>query len=677
VSRGRRFVIMVLDGVGIGELPDAAAYGDVGSDTLGNLARFLDLRLPHFERLGLGNIAALPGISPVKNPLALAGRLAELSAGKDTTAGHWEHMGVVTKYPLPTYPEGFPADLIAEYVRRIGRKVMGNRPASGTEIIAELGEAHLENGRPIVYTSADSVFQIAAHVDVIPLEDLYRYCEIARELLAGEHAVGRVIARPFEGVPGAFRRTSQRKDFSLEPPEDTYLDLLGAKGIPVTAIGKVAQIYAGRGITKSLPAASNEENLETLRRVLAEEPAGLIFTNLVDFDMKWGHRNDPEGFAAGLKRVDAELPSLLALLGSDDRLLLTADHGVDPTTSSTDHTREYVPLLYLPRPSRTPDAVYEGTFADTGATMYAHLTGEDPPGAGVSVERLSPKGGWRPYAARPSDDLSEAVALLERELGPAPESAVVLGSGLDGLTDGLQKGGEMEYSRVPGWPVPRVEGHAAGLVRGGLQGRDALWARGRAHRYEGYSGEDLRFPLRVLSAWGVRRVLLLNASGALLSGISPGWVAEVRRIVDLQARLENPAEGAVDVQLGPLSVPGSAVSEGPLPDPVAAAAPSTAASRSRDPGTVVYAAVGGPQYETAAEAAALSSLGADVVGMSTADEVRAARVLGLDVAVLTVVTNQAGAEPRAGEDGHADVLDEVERLLPAVRARIIRWLDSG
>jgi len=648
VSRGRRFVIMVLDGVGIGELPDAAAYGDVGSDTLGNLARLLDLRLPNFERLGLGNIAALSGVSPVKKPLGLVGRLAELSAGKDTTAGHWEHMGVVTKRPLPTYPEGFPTELISQFERRIGRAVMGNRPASGTEIIAELGEAHLESGRPIVYTSADSVFQIAAHVDVIPLEELYRYCRIARELLAGVHAVGRVIARPFEGVPGDFRRTPQRKDFSLEPPEDTYLDLLHAKGIPVTAIGKVAQIYAGRGITESLPAATNEENLETLKGVLAEGRAGSIFTNLVDFDMKWGHRNDPEGFAAGLERVDAELPSLLGLLGPDDRLLLTADHGVDPTTSSTDHSREYVPLLYLPRPPQTPDAVYEGTFADTGATMYAHLTGEDPPGAGVSLERLSPIRGWRPYAPPPSDVLGEAVALLERELGPSPESAVVLGSGLDGLVGGMQRDGELEYSRVPGWPVPRVGGHAANLVRGSLEGRDALWARGRGHRYEGYTGEDLSFPLHVLSAWGIRRVLLLNASGALFSGIRPGAVLAVRRIIDLQTRLEQPQQGVLDLPIGPGYVPESAV----------------------------YAAVGGPQYETGAEAAALSSLGADVVGMSTADEVRAALELGLEVAVLTVVTNQAGAESRAGEDGHAEVLGEGERLLPAVRARMLQWLDS-
>jgi len=648
VSRGRRFVIMVLDGVGIGELPDAAAYGDVGSDTLGNLARLLELRLPNFERLGLGNIAALPGISPVKKPLALVGRLAELSAGKDTTAGHWEHMGVVTKHPFPTYPEGFPAELIAEFERSIGRGVMGNRPASGTEIIAELGEAHLESGRPIVYTSADSVFQIAAHLDVIPLEELYRYCRIARGLLTGAHAVGRVIARPFAGVPGDFRRTPQRKDFSLEPPEATYLDLLHAKDIPVTAIGKVAQIYAGRGITESLAAATNEENLKTLKGVLAEGRGGTIFTNLVDFDMKWGHRNDPEGFAAGLERVDAELPGLLELLGSGDRLLLTADHGVDPTTGSTDHSREYVPLLYLPRPPQTPDAVYEGTFADTGATMYAHLTGEDPAGAGVSFEHLLPARGWRPYAPRPSELLDEAVALLERELGPPPESAVVLGSGLDGLVDGLQRGGELEYARVPGWPVPRVEGHAASLLRGALQGREALWARGRGHRYEGYTGEELGFPLRVLSAWGIRRVLLLNASGALGSGIRPGSVADVGRIIDLQTRLGNPREGVPDLRLGAGHVPESAV----------------------------YAAVGGPQYETGAEAAALSALGADVVGMSTADEVRAALELGLDVAVLTVVTNQAGADPPAGDDGHAQVLAEVERLLPAVRARILQWLDS-
>ncbi len=355
-----RFVFVVLDGVGVGALPDAADYGDVGSDTLGNLSRIVDLRLPFLQKLGLGTIIPIRGVPPVPEPLALTGRLATLSSGKDTTVGHWEHMGLVTARPFPTYPNGFPEEVLAPFRDRIGRGVLGNKPASGTAIIGELGEAHLATGEPIVYTSADGVFQIAAHVGVVPLERLYEWCEIARDILREPHGVARVIARPFTGIPGAFTRTKDRRDFSLAPPSRTYLDLLQAAGVPVMALGKIGEVFVGRGVTTTIKVAHNDENLALVRDLLQHRSElgrfdeGLLFTNLVDFDMVWGHRNDVDGFAAGLAAFDAVLPDIVGSLGPGDTLVVTADHGVDPTTPSTDHSREYVPLLLYPRPAALP-----------------------------------------------------------------------------------------------------------------------------------------------------------------------------------------------------------------------------------------------------------------------------------------------------------------------------------
>jgi phosphopentomutase len=401
----RRVVFIVLDGVGVGALPDAADYGDAGSDTLGNLGRVVNLRLPFLQLLGLGNIIPLIGVPPAASPLCMPGRLATLSAGKDTTVGHWEHMGLVTASPFPTYPAGFPHEIVDAFERAIGRRILGNKPASGTAIIEELGARHLASGWPIVYTSADSVFQIAAHTDVVPLEELYRWCQWARDLLRGPHAVARVIARPFTGTPGAFMRTKDRRDFSLEPPGLTYLDALSRARIPVLALGKVCEVFAGRGVTQMVKVGSNAENLELVLELVrggsgkATLDHGLLMTNLVDFDMLWGHRNDVDGFAQGLGAVDAALPAIAGALGPDDLLIITADHGVDPTTPSTEHSREYVPLLLYPRPADARAAVYEGTLADTGATVYRHLTGRDPLEGEVSdpgrpVQALEPRRGW-------------------------------------------------------------------------------------------------------------------------------------------------------------------------------------------------------------------------------------------------------------------------------------------
>lgn len=369
----KRVVMIVLDSVGAGEAPDAAAYGDAGSNTLGHIAAETPgFSLPNLARLGLGNILPLVGVPGAAKPLAAFGRLQEVSCGKDTTAGHWELAGTPVMQPLPTYPNGFPPELIAEFERRIGRKTLGNVVASGTVIIQELGGRHLRTGYPIVYTSADSVFQIAAHEEVIPLARLYEMCRIAREMLVGEHGVGRVIARPFVGEPGDFQRTANRRDFSLLPPEGNVFMRLQQAGIPTVAIGKIHDIFADQNIDFSYPTAGNTDGMDKLLAALDKHPAGFIWANLVDFDMLYGHRNNVAGYAAALQEFDAFLPRLLAKLAPGDLLLLTADHGNDPTTPSTDHSREYVPLLAYGLAAGV-DLHIRPTFADVGATVTDYL----------------------------------------------------------------------------------------------------------------------------------------------------------------------------------------------------------------------------------------------------------------------------------------------------------------
>jgi phosphopentomutase len=367
---GRVFWI-VLDSVGIGAMPDAPQYGDSGSDTLGNIARFRRLNLPNLRALGLANIRALAGMEPALTPLAAYGRCALASPGKDTTTGHWEMAGIILAKAFPLYPNGFPAGLIAEFERRIGRKTLGNYAASGTEIIKQLGPEHMRTGAPIVYTSADSVFQIAAHEDVIPIAEQYRICEIARAMLTGEHEVGRVIARPFIGVPGAFVRTANRHDYAVAPPEGMLLDRLSQANVPVLAIGKISDIFLGRGIARSEKTKSNEEGRARTLHAAQTSGDGVVFVNLVDFDMLYGHRNDVEGYAQALEAVDNWLPSLMAAMQKGDLLILCADHGNDPTTASTDHDREYVPLLVY---GGIPvDLGTRQSLADIGQTVAANF----------------------------------------------------------------------------------------------------------------------------------------------------------------------------------------------------------------------------------------------------------------------------------------------------------------
>ena len=381
-----RVALVVVDGVGIGELPDAHKYGDEGSNTLRNTAEAVGgLHMPNMQKLGLGNIDFIPGVPPADEPLACYGRMAERSAGKDTTTGHWAIAGLHLERPFPTYPNGFPDEVIKPFEEAIGRKVLGNKPASGTVIIEELGEEHLRTGRPIVYTSADSVFQIAAHEDVVPVEELYEMCRIAREILTGEHAVGRVIARPFVGRPGSFRRTERRRDFSVAPPRPTLLDRLAEAGIPVFSVGKIMDIFAGRGIAAGRYTKDNMDTVDgVLERLRTEEGPCLVFANCIDFDMLWGHRNNPEGMAEGLSQFDARVPELMAELRDNDLLIVTADHGIDPTTPSTDHSREYVPLLvYGPGIRRGVALGTRETFADVAATL-ADFFGVEPPEIGTS-----------------------------------------------------------------------------------------------------------------------------------------------------------------------------------------------------------------------------------------------------------------------------------------------------
>lgn len=368
-----RVLLLVCDSFGVGATPDAEAYGDAGADTLGNTSRAVGgLRAPNLERLGLGLLTTVEGIAPRAESGTAHGKMRERSAGKDTTTGHWEIAGIVLDRPFPTYPRGFPPEVIDPFERAIGTKVLGNRPASGTVIIDELGEEHLESGRPIVYTSADSVFQIAAHKDVVPLETLYGWCRAARDLLKDEHRVGRVIARPFVGSPGAFTRTHERRDFSVEPPGPTYLDAVQQRGVPVYGVGKIPDIFVERGLTESRHSESDDHGVDLTIGYLRSAEDVLIVTNLVDFDTKYGHRNDPEGYAKNVARFDQRVPELLEALDGG-LLFLTGDHGCDPTiTTSTDHTREHVPALVAggALEDRSPvDLGVRDTFADLGATV--------------------------------------------------------------------------------------------------------------------------------------------------------------------------------------------------------------------------------------------------------------------------------------------------------------------
>ena len=371
LNKFERVIWIVLDSVGIGAMPDWQAYLDPEpGDTLGHIAQQRPIKLPNLCALGLGNIKPLPGLPPAAAPLGSYGRCALASPGKDTTTGHWEMVGIHLTKPFPLYPNGFPPEVMDAFEARIGRSTLGNKAASGTEILKELGEEHVRTGSPIVYTSADSVFQIAAHEEVIPLWELYNMCQTAREILQGKHEVGRVIARPFEGEAGAFQRTTNRKDYAVPPPKGMLLDQLQSAGVPVYSVGKIIDIFLGRGIREYQKTKSNADGMAKTLEAMDHQRDGLIFVNLVDFDSLYGHRNDVEGYARALEEADAWLPSLLAKANESDLIILTADHGCDPTTASTDHSREYVPLLTYGKHAKAGvDLGIRGSLADIGQTV--------------------------------------------------------------------------------------------------------------------------------------------------------------------------------------------------------------------------------------------------------------------------------------------------------------------
>ncbi len=380
----RRVIIIVLNSMGIGALPDADRYHDQDSNTLANTAAALNgLTLPNLAKLGLGNISEIEGMSPAQNPLAAYGKMAERSAGKDSTTGHWELMGLYLPHPFPTYPHGFSPQIIEAFEKKIGRKTLGNKPASGTEIIKELGEKHVKTGSPIVYTSADSVFQIAAHEAIISPSELYQMCKIARNILTGKNGVARVIARPFTGSVGSFKRTERRKDFSLEPPGRTVLDYALHNNVEVVGIGKIGELFGFRGISSDIHTDNNMDGIDKLIRTIKKNSRSIIFINLVEFDMLWGHRNDPRGYAAGLSQFDRRLPEIMAHLQQHDIMMITADHGCDPTTPSTDHSREYVPIIVYGDRIIVTDLGTRKTFADLGKSV-ADLLDFDAPVSGES-----------------------------------------------------------------------------------------------------------------------------------------------------------------------------------------------------------------------------------------------------------------------------------------------------
>ncbi|MGA8102222.1 MAG: phosphopentomutase [Candidatus Acidiferrales bacterium] len=379
----KRIIWIVLDSVGIGELPDAADYGDVGRDTLGHIARSRPLHLPNLVRLGLANIKPLAHLTAPDAPTGSFGKGVTVSPGKDTTTGHWEMAGIWLDHAFPVYPHGFPADLIARFERAIGTRVIGNVPASGTEILKDLGAEHLKTRFPIVYTSGDSVFQIAAHEEIIPVPELYRMCEIARAMLEPPNRVGRVIARPFVGTPGNFRRTERRHDYAVPPPRPMLMDVLAERGVPVLGIGKIHDIYNGRGVDNYVTTKNNADGVSKIREALARQPDGLIFANLVDFDMLYGHRKDLEGFAKSLEEFDSLLGPLLGALRASDLLMLTADHGCDPdpVNPTTDHSREYVPIVaFTPAAGAGANLGTRSTLADMGQTVAANFGGKIPHG---------------------------------------------------------------------------------------------------------------------------------------------------------------------------------------------------------------------------------------------------------------------------------------------------------
>ena len=624
----KRVIWIVLDSVGVGYLPDAAAFGDEGANTVGHIAEKMELRIPHMLSMGLGS---LPGVNLSPSYGAGAyGRAMEKSAGKDTTTGHWEMAGVTVHQPFPLYPDGFPKDVMDAFEAAIGTKTLGNKPASGTTILDELGEEHMKTGYPIVYTSGDSVFQIACHEDIYPVDKLYEMCEIARKQLQGKHGVGRVIARPFVGTgKGHFTRTGFRRDFSLKPIAPSILDVLKEAGYETLGVGKIEDIFAHQGLTGSNHAAGNPACIDATVEYMKKDFNGLLFVNLVDFDSVYGHRRDVEGYGKALEYFDARLPEIQALMGDDDLLIITADHGCDPAFTGTDHTREYVPLLLWKKNmvGQHPIGTRE-TFADTAATIAEYFGLPERFGAKSYLKEI--EAGCEEEMRR----IQRAADAVEQALGRA-DIAIVLGSGLGDFGKDLTNPTELSYDCIPGFPHATVPGHAGKFIMGDLAGKRVLLMSGRFHSYEGHPMEDVVMPIRVMARLGVKKLILTNAAGGVNVDFYPGILMMITDFINLTGK--NPLIGPNLDAFGPR-----------FPDMTYAFDPTlreltkqAAREKDIDLQKGVYCWMNGPTYETPAEVRMARFLGADAVGMSTVPETIAAVHAGIKVLGISCITNMA------------------------------------
>ena len=624
----KRVIWIVLDSVGAGYLPDAADFGDEGANTLGHIAEKMNLNIPHMLSMGLGQLPGL-NLPPVYGNGAY-GRALEKSAGKDTTTGHWEMAGVTVEQPFPLYPDGFPQDVIDAFEAAIGTKTIGNKPASGTVILDELGEEHLRTGYPIVYTSGDSVFQIACHEDLYPLPKLYEMCEIARKQLQGKHGVGRVIARPFIGTgKGHFQRTGGRRDFSLTPIAPTVLDVLKEAGYQTLGVGKIEDIFAHQGLTDSNHAAGNPACIEAALEYMDKDFDGVLFINLVDTDSIYGHRRDVEGYGKALEYFDEKLPEFQKKMGDDDLLIITADHGCDPAFKGTDHTREYAPLLIWKKglTGQHPIGTRE-TFADTAATICDFFGLPERFGAKSYLKEID--AGCEEEMRR----IQRAADAVETALGRA-DIAVVLGSGLGDFGNDLENPKEISYADIPGFPRATVQGHAGKFIMGALAGKKVLMMSGRFHCYEGHPLEDVVLPIRVMARLGVKNLILTNAAGGVNIDFRPGVLMLISDFINLTGK--NPLIGPNFDAFGPRFPDMTDAYDRSLRELTMHAARQLDIDLRRG----VYCWMNGPTYETPAEVRMARTLGADAVGMSTVPETIVARHCGMKVLGISCITNMA------------------------------------
>lgn len=645
----KRVIWIVLDSVGAGYLPDAAAFGDEGANTIGHIAEKMKLNIPHMLSMGLGNLPGL-NLPECYDGAGAYGRALEKSAGKDTTTGHWEMAGVTVQQPFPLYPDGFPREVMDAFETAIGTRTLGNKPASGTVILDELGEEHMRTGYPIVYTSGDSVFQIAAHEDIIPLTRLYEMCEIARGQLQGRHGVGRVIARPFVGTgKGHFVRTGGRRDYSLAPIAPTVLDVLKNAGYETVGIGKIEDIFAHQGLTASNHAAGNPACIDAALQEMDRPFDGVLFINLVDTDSVYGHRRDWKGYGEALEYFDAKLPELQRRMGDDDLMIITADHGCDPTYTGTDHTREYAPLLIWKKGmmGNHPIGTRE-TFADTAATISEFFSQEERFGGTSYLHEI--QAGCEGEMQR----IQRAADAIEEKLGRA-EIAIVLGSGLGDLGNDLTDPVEIAYGDIPGFPRATVAGHAGKWIAGTLAGKKVLLMSGRFHSYEGHPMADVTLPIRVMARLGVRKLILTNAAGGVNLDFHAGTLMLVSDFINLSGK--NPLTGPNLDAFGPRFPDMTDAYDRGLRELAMQAARELDIDLRRG----VYCWMNGPAYETPAEIRMARILGADAVGMSTVPETIVARHCGMQVLGISCITNMAAGVLKQPID-HREVMEMGRRV---------------